>query len=197
MTPIRVMRLGDWLQVWIHTSYSNHLLIIVCACSQFWPLGNGLTEGYHLDCVPHAWLDFLKDTRSNACFAVLSRNCLTYHARDDLSKRHIRKICSLSPGGSRSQPLLETLINLNTETDANRQPAAKARLRLQDGFLEIRNGSSARLAFYERFSLINRMEELAIVTRDGQKGHQHKELVTPQRASSSVVPVCIMDRQKR
>lgn len=151
-----------------------------------------MAESYNLDHVTEAWLDLLKDTPATACFGVLSQRCLTYRAWDKISTKLIQKYCSKRSGRSFSRPLFETAINLDSQSTATLPLAVRARLRLAEGFLEIANEEYAQLAFYERNSLMNRMEELAIVNRDGRKGHQHHELVDERRAST-IVTVCIAE----
>ncbi|KAK4549844.1 hypothetical protein LTR36_005145 [Oleoguttula mirabilis] len=156
----------------------------------FWPLSLGLAEAFTHERPPRAWPDLLKDTAETACFAVISPRCL----RRTAEQKRMPAPCPCVQDKSAS-PVVHTLINLDPSSQAALPLAIGARVRLTQGYLEIRSrGSINQLAYYERYGFLNRIEEAAMCARDGQMGHLHKELVAVQRASGHVASVCIMDR---
>ncbi|WPG98576.1 Hypothetical protein R9X50_00136800 [Acrodontium crateriforme] len=161
--------------------------------SLFWPFNDGQDALELTDSKP-TWKDFLKDTRDESCFAFISPRCLTYTGSDELKSRRIRMLCSCRHGNS-DRPVFQTAIELDPKAKVRLPLEIEARIRLADGFLEIRNDDAVQLAAYGRRGLLSRLEELAICARDGQMGHQHRESMTAGiRPSRNTVPVCIVDR---
>ena len=159
----------------------------------FWPQTEGLAEALELSHGLPAWCKMLKDTRDTTCFAVLSGRCLTYHCQDEVSNRHIRRLCSRRPVSS-PHAILHTKIALNPASEAHVPLPPKANVKIPSGYLRIRNaGRSAQLACFEANSYTGRIAELAVCTLDGRSGHMHRELLDEKRSSSKVLQVCIMD----
>lgn len=178
--------------------------------SLWWPC-RGMPHTLRLERSLPKWTEMLKDTSLSACFAVVDMQCLTYHGRDSVAKRTVRALCSGAPARSKD-PVLYTVIQLNPTAFAEGQGEPSrgslifekprtvlskgAKLRLPTGScLEIRNGyEPGQLAFFEAISLRQRTGELAIVIRNGSRGHVHRELMNSQLTSEYLVPMCIVDK---
>lgn len=163
----------------------------------FLPLSRGLPECIELQEVPLVWQDLFKDTDESACFAFVSRRCLSYMGRNPLVKSSVCHICCKGQWAA-SEGVLHTVICLDPASKPELPLERGARIRLAEGFVEVRHRKRVdvpQLAVYERWSVLNRLIEISICAREGKRGSQHKELLTSSRGSDFTIAVCIVDFQ--
>lgn len=140
-------------------------------------------------------VQYLEDTETSACFAAMPSLCMTYRDCDKVGEPH-QNVIQVCHGKMERycDSFLETMINLHSESHTKLPLQRETRIRLHEGFLEMRNRA---LAFHGDTTPWNRFDELRACTVEGRKRYVHQELFDANRASNYTLPLCIMDNPKR
>lgn len=150
----------------------------------FWPFEHGLPHVVDVSDSMPTWSRILKDTETSACFATLSSRCMIFEDQDRLAQPH-RAVLQRCHGRIEKYvgSVLETIVNLHPHSHPRKLPLSiGTRMRLQEGFLEMRNKA---LAFHEEGTRLSRFNK--------RKHLVHDELLDANRASDYTLPVCIME----